>query len=89
MSAGPYTKFVKLLEKWPVDKHKAGKDVGEALRVLFSKNFPSGSSTVVNEKLINKQIAEIDALITDKTLKANPRKSKSTFTGMTSSIGLR
>ena len=54
MSGVSYTKFVKMLEKWPLDKNKKGKDLGEALRLLFSHNYPLGSTTLVNEKLINK-----------------------------------
>ena len=54
MSSRAYNSFVNILEKWPVDKTKAGKDLGEALRLLFSKTFPSGSSSVVNEKTVNK-----------------------------------
>ena len=54
MSVGSYTKFVKILEKWPLDPNKAGKDLGQSLRQLFSHNFPLGSTSVVNEKEINK-----------------------------------
>merc|ERR1711915_561204 len=79
---GAYNSFVKILEKWPVDKTKPGKDLGEALRLLFSKTFPSGSSSAVNEKIVNKQISDLDALISNKTLNSHPRTSKSTFTGL-------
>jgi len=82
MSSRAYNSFVKILEKWPVDKTKAGKDLGEALRLLFSKTFPSGSSSVVNEKTVNKQIGDLEALISNKTLNSYPRTSKSTFTGL-------
>ena len=52
---GAYKSFVRVLEKWPIDKNKHGKDLGEALRVLFSKNFPSGSTSVVkDEKAVQK-----------------------------------
>ena len=55
MSGGTaYKNFVRVLEKWPVDKNKAGKDLGEALRTFFSKQFPSGSTTKVDEKLLTK-----------------------------------
>ena len=55
MSGGAYKNFVRILEKWPVDKNKKGKDLGEALRLVFSKTFPSGSSSAVaNEKLLNR-----------------------------------
>ena len=54
MSGNSYRRFVRILERWPVDKNKEGKDIGEALRQLFSNNFPSGSASKVNEKMINK-----------------------------------
>jgi len=83
MSGGTaYRNFVRVLEKWPLDKNKQGKDLGENLRVLFSKTFPSGSSSVVNEKVINKQISALDSLISNKSLKAHPRELKNTFTGL-------
>jgi len=79
---GAYKNFVRVLEKWPLDKNKQGKDLGESLRVLFSKSFPAGSTSVVNEKAIQKQIFALEALISDKSFKAYPRESKSTFTGL-------
>jgi len=90
MSGGTaYRNFVRVLEKWPLDKNKQGKDLGENLRVLFSKTFPSGSSSVVNEKVINnqsviscRQISALDSLISNKSLKAHPRELKNTFTGL-------
>merc|ERR1719282_1958538 len=83
MSGGAYKNFVRVLEKWPVDKNKTGKDLGEALRVVFSKTFPSGSSSsVTNEKLLNRQIAALDSLISNKSLNSFPVSSKSTFTGL-------
>ena len=54
MSGNSYRRFVRILERWPVDKNKQGNDIGEALRQLFSNNFPSGSASKVNEKMINK-----------------------------------
>ena len=56
MAGNSYRGFVRILEKWPVDKNKQGKDIGEGLRQLFSKNFPSGSSTPVNESLMNRSV---------------------------------
>ena len=54
MSGNSYRRFVRILERWPVDKNKQGKDIGEGLRQLFSNKFPSGSATQVNEKIIDK-----------------------------------
>ena len=81
MSGGAYKNFVRILEKWPIDKSKSGKDLGEALRSSFSKQFPSGSASVVDEKLLNSQITALDSIVADKALKSFPRQSKSSFTG--------
>ena len=54
MSGNSYRGFVRVLEKWPVDKNKQGRDVGEGLRQLFSNNFPAGSASQVNDEMINK-----------------------------------
>ena len=54
MSGNSYRGFVRVLEKWPVDKNKQGKDLGEGLRQLFSNTFPAGSVSQVDEKIINK-----------------------------------
>lgn len=80
MSGVSYTKFVKLLEKWPLDQNKRGKDLGEALRLLFSHNYPLGSTTVVNEKLINKQVMALESLVSDSSSKTFPCLSNTTFT---------
>jgi len=80
---GSYKSFMRVLEKWPLDKNKQGKDLGESLRVLFSKNFPSGSTSVVkDEKSVQRQIVALEALISDQSLNSHPRSSKSTFTGL-------
>ena len=54
MSGNSYRSFVRILERWPVDKNKQGKDIGEGLRQLFSNNFPSRSASKVNETIVNK-----------------------------------
>jgi len=82
MSGSSYRSFVRILERWPVDKNKQGKDIGEGLRQLFSNNFPSGSASKVNEKMINKQVAALESLIENKPSTSHPSTSKSTFTGL-------
>jgi len=80
MSVSSYTRFVKILEKWPLDPQKKGKDVGEALRQLFSREFPLGSTSVVNEKHINRQILSLEKLVSNESCIAYPRQSTSSFT---------
>jgi len=81
MSGASYSSFVKILERWPIDKNKKGKDLGEALRMLFSHNFPLGSSsTVVNQKMMNNQLTALEALTSSSSLLNFPRQSTATFT---------
>jgi len=80
MSTKSYTRFVKILEKWPLDPNKKGKDIGEALRLLFSQSFPLGSSSVVNEKVMNKKLDALESLLANESLKRFPRESTANFT---------
>eukprot|EP00092_Neocalanus_flemingeri_P022569 GFUD01024472.1.p2 GENE.GFUD01024472.1~~GFUD01024472.1.p2 ORF type:complete len:125 (-),score=52.82 GFUD01024472.1:501-875(-) len=80
MSGASYRGFVKVLEKWPLDQNKAGKDLGEALRQLFSHNFPLGSSTVVSEKVMDKQVTALQSLVSSTSLSSFPCQVTTTFT---------
>jgi hypothetical protein len=42
MGSSSYGSFIRLLEKWPLDPTKKGKDVGEALRQGSVRVFCSG-----------------------------------------------
>lgn len=83
MSTGSYKNFVKVLEKWPLDKAKKGKDVGEALRVMFGQTFPQGSSTIVkDEKTVNRQILALQRLVDSSSKTKYPCDEVTTFTGL-------
>jgi hypothetical protein len=75
-----YTKFVRLLERWPVDSAKKGKDLGEAVRRLFQHSYSQGSVTQVDEKRMNCQVAALQRLADNKHQTAHPRLSEATFT---------
>lgn len=78
-----YRSFIKVLEKWPIDKTKAGKDLGEDLRKLFSHTFPQGSSTGVQDvKQLNRQILALEKLTEDANKIKFPCSSNNTFTDM-------
>jgi len=83
MSGVAYKNFMKVLEKWPVDPLKKGKDVGEGLRLLFSKEFPSGPNSILtDEKHVNRQIYASRLLCEDHFVKKYPRVYDSTFTDL-------
>jgi len=81
--SGSYPRFIKVLEKWPLDSAKKGKDLGEALRKTFGKTYPQGSVSVVeDEKSLNRQLDALQRLVDNTHLDQNPRTSTSTFTGL-------
>jgi hypothetical protein len=81
--SGAYRNFIKVLEKWPLDSAKKGKDIGEAIRLLLTSHFPSGPTSVLqDEKYINRQIQSSKLLSDNHFLNQNPRVYDSTFTGV-------
>jgi len=81
--SGSYRSFIKVLEKWPIDKLKTGKDLGEDLRKLFSHTFPQGSSTGVQDvKQLNRQILALQKLTEDANRTNFPCSSNNTFTDL-------
>eukprot|EP00088_Acartia_fossae_P027205 TRINITY_DN27950_c0_g2_i1.p1 TRINITY_DN27950_c0_g2~~TRINITY_DN27950_c0_g2_i1.p1 ORF type:complete len:147 (+),score=11.82 TRINITY_DN27950_c0_g2_i1:58-441(+) len=83
MGSQTYRNFIKVIEKWPLDKSKEGKDIGEGLRLLLSSNFPSGPNSVLSdERHMKRQIEAAKFLAEDRLLKKYPRIYDSTFTGL-------
>ncbi|XP_053964359.1 ubiquinol-cytochrome-c reductase complex assembly factor 2 isoform X3 [Anastrepha ludens] len=78
-----YQRFLKVLEKWPVDKAKVGRDLGEQIRKQV-KNFtnPASLTTQANEKL-SAQIDSLERLTGNVYGKKYPRRHTSTATGLT------
>lgn len=78
-----YGRFVRVLECWPVDRSKAGKDLGEAIRAMFARTYPQGSVTVVQEeKVVERQVAALQRLVDNTHQSLYPLSSPSTFTGL-------
>jgi len=78
-----YPRFVRVLERWPVDRAKAGKDLGEAIRTVFARTYPQGSVTVVQEeKVVDRQVAALQRLVDNTHQTCHPLASPSTFTGL-------
>merc|ERR1711874_76864 len=77
-----YRSFVKVLEKWPVDPTKKGKDVGEAIRRFVKKNYPQGGSSLVEEAALSRQAASLQRLVDNQHKEANPREGEATFTAV-------
>ncbi|KAL5275081.1 UQCC2 family protein [Megaselia abdita] len=78
-----YQKFIKILEKWPIDKSKAGRDLGEKLR----RHLQELSNPVIvgfnaQSEELNNQIDALDRLSNNVCGKMFQRKFKSTATGL-------
>jgi len=78
-----YKNAVRVLEKWPLDASKKGRDLGEGFRLLISQSLPAGNSTILtDEKYINRQIHASRLLSEDHFVKKHPRIYESNFTGV-------
>ncbi|XP_037952266.1 ubiquinol-cytochrome-c reductase complex assembly factor 2 isoform X3 [Teleopsis dalmanni] len=78
-----YQRFLKLLEKWPTDKTKVGRDLGEQIRKQVKKlTNPAGLTNEANEQL-GKQIDALERISNNVYANKYKRIHTSTATGMT------
>lgn len=79
-----YKRFLAILEKWPVDKSKQGRDLGHFLREKFSTQF-SGTQIISNtdQQNIEKQFEALENIIKNTHHDKYLRKNNSTSTGLT------
>ncbi|XP_036337530.1 ubiquinol-cytochrome-c reductase complex assembly factor 2 isoform X5 [Rhagoletis pomonella] len=79
-----YQRFLKALERWPTDKTKVGRDLGERIRkqVIHLAN-PISLTTEVHEKL-SAEIDSLERLTCNVYGKKYQRRYTSTATGLTS-----
>lgn len=77
-----YKRFLKVLEKWPTDKTKVGRDLGEQIRkqVKILSN-PAGLTAEANVEL-NAQIDSLERLASNTYAKKYQRRYASTATGL-------
>lgn len=64
-----YKKFLQLLEKWPVDKTKQGRDLGQHLRDQLKGLLGSSNIISVKDQKFEKQFQSLENLATDKYFK--------------------
>lgn len=83
MSA-PYKRFLQLLEKWPIDKSKAGRDLGEHLRDQLKHTFRTTDKTIHSDDLFQKQYEALERISHSAAAQRYPRKvhPTSTATGL-------
>lgn len=68
-----------MLQRWPIDKSRSGRDLGERLRTLVAQEFPQGPISKVDEAKLNKDWESFNRIANNEYLHRFPRK----FTGTT------
>lgn len=79
-----YKRFLALLEKWPVDKTKQGRDLGHFLRQKLTENYSAEIvSASQSPKNIDIQLESLENLVKNIHHDKYTRKFNSTSTGLT------
>lgn len=77
-----YNRFLKLLERWPVDQSKVGRDLGQYLRDQLKAVLGGTNIIAVNDDRLVRQHQSLENIVNDVALKAYPRALNSTATGL-------
>ncbi|XP_073842551.1 pug C-1-tetrahydrofolate synthase, cytoplasmic isoform X5 [Musca autumnalis] len=77
-----YQRFLKVLEKWPADKSKVGRDLGEQIRKQVTKLSNPAALTADATARIDKQIDSIERLANNTYGRKYKRVYDSTATGL-------
>lgn len=80
-----YKRFLAILEKWPIDKSKPGRDLGQYLREKFSTQFSNQNNLATSsteEANIQRQFAALENIIKNTNRNKYPRKSTVTASGL-------
>ncbi|XP_058813079.1 ubiquinol-cytochrome-c reductase complex assembly factor 2 [Topomyia yanbarensis] len=78
-----YNRFLKLLERWPVDQSKGGRDLGQYLREQLKAVLGAENIIAVNDERLGRQHRALENILNDTHRSAYPRKYNSTATGLT------
>lgn len=78
-----YNRFLKLLERWPVDQSKIGRDLGQYLRDQLKSVLGGSNIIAVKEDRLLRQHQALKNIVNDVHAKAYPRVYNSTATGLT------
>lgn len=74
MGSRIYNKFIDLLQRWPIDKSRTGRDLGERLRTLVAQEFPQGPISKVNEGKLNRDWESLNRIANNEYRDRFPRK---------------
>ncbi|XP_064549654.1 ubiquinol-cytochrome-c reductase complex assembly factor 2 isoform X2 [Drosophila montana] len=78
-----YQRFIKVLEKWPAEKTKVGRDLGEQIRKQVTKLTDASSHNIETTAQLTKQIDALERISNNIYAKKYPRRYESTATGLT------
>ncbi|KAJ8940757.1 hypothetical protein NQ314_010619 [Rhamnusium bicolor] len=82
-AAGNYKRILQLLEKWPLDKNKAGgRDLGEYLRTYINRAYKENKFET-NYKYWDKQYLALEKLVNNDHKNKYKRLLSSSATGLT------
>uniref|UniRef100_A0A182Q4S2 Mitochondrial nucleoid factor 1 n=1 Tax=Anopheles farauti TaxID=69004 RepID=A0A182Q4S2_9DIPT len=77
-----YKKFLSLLERWPIDKSKVGRDLGQYLRDQLTAVLGSSNIIAVKDDRLNRQFRSLENIVNDVNAHRYPRTLNSTATGL-------
>jgi hypothetical protein len=79
---GLYSRYLKLLEKWPLDPTKKGRDLGEELRKRIAVEFSPDNASKLNADTCEGHLRSLTRIATNHHKNMNPRIFSSSATGM-------
>ncbi|KAK3611447.1 hypothetical protein CHS0354_027172 [Potamilus streckersoni] len=82
MSAMRYKQFMRLLEEWPVDKSKAGRNIAELIRKKVADGFKQGEHTAIDLDKCDRAYESLQKINTDFYKKKYFRETKRGVTGL-------
>ncbi|GAB1868330.1 Mitochondrial nucleoid factor 1 [Camponotus japonicus] len=80
--AGNYKTFMKLLESWPLDKTKAGSDLGQHIRDQLKITFAKGDASQPNPEQCNRYYASLKRISSNHYGQLYRRSLLSTASGL-------
>ncbi|XP_063954734.1 ubiquinol-cytochrome c reductase complex assembly factor 2-like [Lytechinus pictus] len=81
MAASRYRKFLRLMEDWPADPSKRGRDLAVAIRERVAHGFRRGENSEINEKECDRMYDALNKIHTDFFREKYPRLKDSSATG--------
>ncbi|PSN42690.1 Ubiquinol-cytochrome-c reductase complex assembly factor 2 [Blattella germanica] len=77
-----YRQFLKLLEHWPADSTKVGRDLGQHIREQVKISFKSGEINIGNEAECNRIYSSLKRIADDHYAQLYLRKSRVSASGL-------